>query len=182
MEPVVRHFASNDEIEGIPTEYAIASTEGVSPDELAKLRMWHLQSQPSVIARQTLIADAKAATVLALIGLVTTQILLGGNLAAAGTLSFVMFANIAVVLCLCRYVIMPRYRREEDWAKMRSRERFSWAALANPALGDYDYGGFAARPDASQMFRSVGKANVRGLLVEFKLLRTVLLLAILVSG
>ena len=65
---------------------------------------------------------------------------------------------------------------------MRSRERFSWAALANPELQTYDFGEFAARSDASQMLRSIGRANhgmARVLLTKFKLLRTVFLLAIL---
>ena len=181
MEAVTRLIASNDEIERNPSDYATSSKEGVSIDELAKLRMWHLQSQSNIIMRQTLMADAKAATVLALIGLVATRILLSGDLAAGGALTMLMFANKAAVLCLCLYVIMPRFPRDADWAKMRSHERFSWAALANPELQTYDFGEFAARSDASQMFRSIGRANhgmARVLLTKFKLLRTVFLLAI----
>lgn len=179
---VARLVASNDEIEARAPGYAICSEEGVSGDELAKIRLWHLQAQSATIMRQTLMADAKAATVLALIGLVATKVLLSADLGGAGVFNVAMFVNKAAVLCLCLYVIMPRFPREEEWAQMRGRERYSWAALANPRLGSYDYGEFACQADASQMFRSIARANqgaARVLLTKFRLLRVVFALAIL---
>lgn len=181
VEAVAQLYPVSDEIEHHSPGYAIQSQEGVSSDELAKIRLWHLQAQSSNIMRQTLMADAKAATVLALIGLVATKVLLSADLSTVGPLVVMMFLNKAAVLCLCLYVIMPRFPRDEDWTRMRCGERYSWAALANPKLGAYDYGEFACNADASQMFRSLGRANhgaARVLLVKFRLLRTVFLLAI----
>ncbi len=176
-----RGSGSREEIDCRPAGYAVASEEGISNDELAKIRLWHLQTQSATILRQTLMADAKAATVLALIGLVATKVLMGLDLSAAGSFTILMFTNKAVVLCLCLYVIIPRFPREEDWTCLRRFERFSWAALSNPQLGSYDYGQFAAQADASQIFRSVGRANqgaARVLMAKFRLLRVVFLLAI----
>ena len=170
-----------DDIEHRAAAYAVQSEEGISGDELAKLRLWHLQAQSATIMRNTLMADAKAATVLALIGLVATKVLLGLDMDNAGVFTAAMFANKALVLCLCLWVIMPRLPRDAGWAALRQTERFSWTALANPQLTGYDYGGFAAGADASQLFRSLGRANqgaARVLLIKFKYLRLVFLLAI----
>ncbi|MEM7189447.1 MAG: hypothetical protein AAF439_07535 [Pseudomonadota bacterium] len=155
--------------------------EGVSPDEVAKLRLWHLQAQSQNIMRQTILADTKAATLLALIGLVATRVALQVEPANFGALELLLFTNKAVVLCLCLHVIMPRFPRRADWSRITGFERYSWTGLANPMEPDCDYGAFASAAAPSQMFTSIARANqgaAKVLRFKFKWLRIAFLLAI----
>lgn len=169
------------ELSDMPPECRVQSREGVSADELAKIRLWHLQAQSANVMRQTIMADTKAATLLALIGLVATKLAVDLSASNVGMAEVLLFANKAAVLCLCLMVIMPRFPSNRDWEAMLNRERYSWAGLANPKLPDYDHGTFARDADASEMFTSIARANqgaAKVLVYKFKYLRAAFVLAI----
>ncbi|MEM1162234.1 MAG: hypothetical protein AAGJ28_14960, partial [Pseudomonadota bacterium] len=148
-----------ENLTGLPDDCVVGRHEGVSPDEVAKLRLWHLQAQSQNIMRQTVLADTKAATLLALIGLVATKVAIEVSAVSFGPLELALFANKATVLCLCLHVIMPRFPRRADWERIRQFEHYSWTGLANPTNPDDDYGAFAREAAPSQMFTSIARAN-----------------------
>ena len=182
MTKTTPHLAAvPEELAGIPPDCTVDAREGVSADEVAKIRLWHLQAQSQNIMRQTVLADTKAATLLALIGLVATKVAIELPETGIGLFAVLLFANKAAVLCLCLHVIMPRFPAKTDWPRIRQYERYSWAGLANPTDDQYDYGSFARDAKPSHIFTSIARANqgaARVLLFKFKWLRLAFLLAI----
>ena len=152
-----------------------------SPDELAKIRLWHLLAQSQLIVRQTIFADTKAATLLALIGLIATRVAIDLTPDQIGPLVVLVFVVKAAVLSLCLAVIMPRLPGREKWAELSRDERFSWTALSNPYLDPVDYGPFGAGSSSAQICTSIARSNQDAACVlrtKFQLLRWAFVLAI----
>ena len=152
-----------------------------SPDELAKIRLWHLLAQSQLIVRQTIFADTKAATLLALIGLIATRVAIDLTPEQIVPLVVLVFVNKAMVLSLCLAVIMPRLPSREKWAELSRDEKFSWTALSNPYVEPVDYGTFGAHAGSAQICTSIARSNqdAAGVLrTKFQLLRWAFVLAI----
>ncbi|MEO1000958.1 MAG: hypothetical protein AAFW69_10225 [Pseudomonadota bacterium] len=155
------------------------STEGLQEEELAKIRLWHVLAQSETIIRQTQFADTKAATLLALIGIVATRVAF--EIVQASAVEIAVFAVKAAVLSACLIVIMPRVPSRERHRHLFGRERFSWAALAAPGVSDTAYADFAPRAEASEIVASIAMANrdaARILRRKFRWLRVAFALAI----
>ena len=169
---------------GQAAEHALAERAArtpVSNDEIAKIRLWHLLAQAQQIFRQTIFADTKAATLLALVGLIAARVAVSIPEGGFNAFVAVVFVNKAIVLSVCLLVIMPRYPRPEIRDALTSREQFSWASLANPIGEPFDYGAVGAGAEADEICRSVARANQDAAFVlqrKFRVLRIAFLFAI----
>lgn len=165
-----------------PSLAEAATRSTISADEIAKIRLWHLLAQAQQIFRQTMFADTKAATLLALAGLIAARVAVSVPADRVDAFIALVFLNKAAVLIACLAVIMPRYPNREGWAALAGRERFSWAALANPMADDGDYGAFGKGAEADEICASIARANADSAKVlarKFRRLRFAFQLAIL---
>ena len=167
------------------SEHLLAERAGkpvVSHDELAKIRLWHLIAQAQQIFRQTIFADTKAATLLALIGIIAARVAISIPEGGFNGYMAVVFINKAAVLSVCLMVIMPRYPRDDVRDALTRREQFSWASLSNPHDPPLDFGAIGAEADADDICISMARANQDSAFVlqrKFRALRIAFQLAIL---
>ncbi|MFN3262529.1 MAG: hypothetical protein ACE37J_18440 [Pikeienuella sp.] len=148
-----------DEIDSLPLDRNLASQEGISTDQMTRVRLAYLQGQNATLVQQTQFADAKAGALLAMIGLIATR-----GPGAAFDPTQVTAEGLALVLLhasgllACLIVLIPRYVGKEARLRLAARERYSW-----PALASYDgsdgYADFARTAQVSQLVVSLARAN-----------------------
>ena len=152
-----------DAIETLKLDQNLASHEGISTDQMTRVRLAYLQGQNATLVQQTQFADAKAGALLAMIGLIATR---GPGAAfdpaqvTAEGLVLVLLHAAGLLACLI--VLIPRYVGKEARLRLAAKERFSWPALA--AYGDGEGGGdgyaeFARTAQVSQLIVSLARAN-----------------------
>ena len=99
-----------DEIDSLSLDRNLASQEGISTDQMTRVRLAYLQGQNSTLVQQTQFADAKAGALLAMIGLIATR---GPGAAfdpkqvTAEGLALVLLHASGLLACLI--VLIPRY-------------------------------------------------------------------------
>lgn len=167
-------------IDALPLDRDIASREGLSTDQMSRVRLAYLIAQNNSLVQQTQFADAKAGALLAIIGLIATRSPGAAfDSAIYTTQGVAVVAMHAAALFCCIVVLIPRYAGPASRRALLAKERFSWPALVAGA-GD-DFAEFARGAQASQLIVSLARSNqaVAGILHrKFWWLRAAFLIAI----
>ncbi len=170
-----------DDLEALALDIDIGSREQLSTDQLTRSRLQFALGQNASIIQQTRFADAKAATLLALTGVLAygftgealrlPPVLLSGVLGLTGA-----------VIALCLLAVMPRRGSGARAGELCRRERFSWPALIAPDYGADDHAAFLRTSQASHLVVSIARSNAAIAAVlarKYALLRAALWLALL---
>ena len=136
---------------------------------------------------QSQFADAKAAAILALLGLLALR----GPIditTGAGTLMWIWLGYLGLTLlsvAFCLLAIIPRYPNKKARNQAAEVDLWSWPSLASDRLDEIDYGLYMQTSEVSHLIYSVAHANqsiAKILLVKFKLLRIALSLLLLTAS
>ncbi len=168
-------------IETIDLDAGIAGTEGLDANHASRLRMQFLVSQHASLVTQTQFADAKAAAVMTLMGLVA----LNGpvKIGAVGThdlTAIAIFVLMMVAIGVAIFAIIPRYPDAKLNKLIKRRDRFSWPALVSQDYEPLDHAEFMRQAEATQLIMSLAQANgatARVLRRKFVFLRAAFILA-----
>ncbi|MEO1490721.1 MAG: Pycsar system effector family protein [Pseudomonadota bacterium] len=171
------------DIETLDLETAIEGTEGLDVNHASRLRMQFLVSQHASLVTQTQFADAKAAAVMTLMGLVA----LNGpvKIGAVGAHDFqaiAIFVLMMAAIGLAIFAIIPRYPDARLNKLIKRRDRFSWPALVSQDYEPLDHAEFMRKSEATQLIMSLAQANgatARVLRRKFVFLRAAFILAAL---
>ena len=161
----------------------IKGGEGLDANHMSRARIHYLLGQNDTLVMQLQFADAKAAALMTLMGLLALRGPVDFSLV---TLSdpLSMASALLNMLCLagCVVAIIPRYPAAPRRRDMRVRDRFSWPALAADDYDGTDYAEYMRTAEISQLVVSLAQSNAisaRILLRKFKALRIAFLLGIL---
>ncbi len=159
----------------------ISSLEGVDVNHTSRIRVQFLVSQHASLVTQTQFADAKAAALMTLMGLVA----LNGpvKIGAVGRNdidAIIIFVLMMVAIGLAIWSIIPRYPDSEMREKIRRTDRFSWPSLVAHGHEPLEYARFMRTAQVSDLVMSLARTNVataQVLFRKFKALRAAFLLA-----
>lgn len=169
-----------ENFEDLQLDVDIGSSEGLSVDQMTRSRLQFLLGQNGYIVRQVQIADAKAGTLLAIVGVLAIII----TDRQAGVHPYIVatyFTITALVVSLCLITLLPRTPSKKLASEMRAVDVFSWPALSSGGLEAGQFASLMRTSDASLLVTSVARsnfANSRVLSVKFSLLRLALALAL----
>ena len=160
-------------------QHGIGSTEGMSIDQLMRMRLGFAVAQNAAIVQQTVLADAKAATLIALTGALALPTM--GAARDGHWPSLVATALAALVIVLCLLVLAPRMADANARADLHKRDRYSWTALIGPHYGEAEHADFLRASQASDLVAAMARSNVAAALIvqrKYHWLRVALALAI----
>jgi hypothetical protein len=149
---------SGTQLDQIQLVENIGSLEGVSVDQLTRARLQFALGQNHTLMTQTQFADAKAATLLTLIGLLSAYVS-GGGMDATTPSRIVLLALNAVVIALCLMTLTPRVPGKALRGGLSDKDRYSWPALASKLYGGDEHADFLRTAQASQLVMSVARSN-----------------------
>lgn len=170
-------------IDEFPLDLDITSREGISIDQMTRVRLAFLTGQTNALVAQTQFADAKAGALLAIIGLIATR---GPGAAFDPDLvtaeGLVVIGMHAAALICCIFVLIPRYADRKMRRELAVRERFSWPALTSDIHGEDGFADFMRGAQVSQLIVSMARSNQAQagiLLRKFAWLRAAFIIAII---
>ncbi|MFV0473467.1 MAG: Pycsar system effector family protein [Pikeienuella sp.] len=172
---------NDNAIENLPLDRDVTSREGISIDQMTRVRLAFLLGQNNALVAQTQFADAKAGALLAIIGLIATRGP-GASLEQAATPDDIaVIALHAAALICCIIVLFPRYAGRPLRAALARKERYSWPALASDMLDEDAYAEFMRGSQVSPLVTSMARSNhaqSRILLRKFAWLRAAFAVAV----
>lgn len=189
-------------LDALDTGAGIAGSEGLDVNYLSRIRIHFLVGQHQSLIAQMQFADAKAAALMTVIGLLAMRGPLapgaalsagasggasaGTGLGAAllpapGALAAVATILSLAVLVVCIAAIVPRFPAAGLRRALWREDRFSWPALAGGDYGPGEFARFMRTAEASQMVCSLARSNAACatiLLGKYRLLRLAFALAL----
>jgi hypothetical protein len=168
------------DIETLPLDRPIEGSEGLDVNHASRMRMQFLVGQHASLVTQTQFADAKAAALMTLMGLVA----LNGPVRISATGehqidALIIFVLMIVAIGFAIFAIIPRFPDTELCKLIRRRDRFSWPALVSQDYDPIDHARFMRTAEASQLIMSVAQSNgamARVLHAKFRYLRIAFIL------
>ncbi len=134
--------------------------EGLDVNYVSNIRSQYLFAQHRTMITQMQFADAKAAALIALIGLITLRgpikISDTANLGLSGYV-FLFAAGLAVVFTLLS--VFPRYPSKAKREDLILSDRWSWPALASKSLKPEDFADYIRTAEISQLLYSLSISN-----------------------
>lgn len=163
------------DLDDMALDRPIGGHEGLDVNHASRMRMQFLVGQHASLVTQTQFADAKAAALMTLMGLVA----LNGpvQMRTAGDHRFdavALFVLMMVAIGFAMFAIIPRFPDAELCKLIRRRDRFSWPALVSQDYDPLDHARFMRTAEASQLIMSVAQSNgamARVLHQKFRFLR-----------
>ena len=150
----------------------------LNPNYVFRGRIHLLAAQNAHYAHQLNFSDAKGATLIALIGVLTVNTPFDVRSIDAPTLAFLALVGGAMVFALS--AIIPKVPKAETRQHIRAAEAFSWPGLAEEAIDDY--ADRAQSADANTLISWIARSNAatpRILLKKFKRLQAAFICAAL---
>lgn len=169
------------DLDELDLDLDIGSSEGLSVDQMTRSRLQFLLGQSTYIIRQIQFADAKAATLLAIVGVLA--IIVADREAEIHIAFFAAYLLLTIsVVAICLVALLPRVPSNAQAKEMRNTEFFSWPALSSDGFEPEQYAKLMRTSDASQLVISIARSNIaiaRVLRLKYKLLRGALVLALI---
>lgn len=169
------------DIEALDAEIGLPGTEGLDVSQLGRIRMQFLSTQHASLVSQTQFADAKAAALMTVMGLVALNGPVRISTVASATIDAVaIFILIMATIGIAAWAIIPRYPDKSLNKLIHRRDRFSWPALVAAGYEPLDHASFARTADASQLIMSIAQTNSAMAMVlrrKFVVLRAAFLMA-----
>ncbi|MEM8651414.1 MAG: hypothetical protein AAGF54_12850 [Pseudomonadota bacterium] len=167
----------------IPLDLPLGGSEELDPNYISRIRSQYLFAQSQMLMTQMQFADAKAAVMVTLVGVVTfrgpinVQQVTMNDL---GAVAFMLCVFLSALLCII--AVIPRYPSADACAHMAESDRWSWPALTASTLTPQDYAEYMHTSEASQLIRFIAVSNglvAKILLWKFRLLRAGFLFGLL---
>ena len=168
------------DIESMDFDRPIGGTEGLDVNHASRLRMQFLASQHASLVTQTQFADAKAAAVMTLMGLVALNGPVKIGAGPPGADAVLIFCLMIASIGCAMWAIIPRYPDQKLNKLIKRRDRFSWPALVAQGYEPLDHAEFMRTSEATQLIMSIAQTNgamARVLRRKFQFLRAAFLLA-----
>ena len=144
-------------------------------------RMQFLVGQNQSIVAQTQFADAKAAALMTLIGLVAIRGPVPPAINPADPLAVLFFGFTAISILCCLWAVMPRYPRAQVCAEILQQDKYSWVSVGSAGWSPTRHAEFGQEADLRELISSISCSNVGGarvLLKKFRAMRLAFLAAI----
>ena len=171
---------ARDDLETLAFDIDIGSDEGLSVDQMTRSRLQFLLGQSAQISRQTQFADAKAGTLLAIVGVLA--LIVADRQAGVHAYLLAAYAIVTVaVVAICLYALMPRVPSAKHADELSNSDLFSWPSLSSGSFDGVHYADIMRTSNASILVMSIARSNVaiaRVLQNKYKLLRYALGLAL----
>jgi hypothetical protein len=169
------------DLEDLKLDLDIGSSEGLSVDQMTRSRLQFLLGQNAYIIGQMRFADAKAGTLLAIVGVLA--IIVTDRQTEMNAIFFSAYILVTMlVVATCLIALMPRVPSDAEASEMRKTDLFSWPSLSSDTLDVTKFATLMRTSDASLLVVSVSKSNLslaRVLRVKYRLLRVAFLLALI---
>lgn len=169
------------DLENLSLDLDIGSSEGLSVDQMTRSRLQFLLGQSANIIRQMQFADAKAGTLLAIVGVLA--LIVADRQADVHAYFLIAYSLVTVaVVAICLIALLPRVPAKKQAQEMRHTDLFSWPALSSDGHDGAHYADLMRTSDASQLVMSIARSNVaiaRVLRIKYNLLRCALALALI---
>lgn len=176
-------FGPGFDIEAMALDESIQSAEGLDVNHSSRLRMHFLVAQHASMITQTQFADAKAAALMTVMGLVAMNGPVKiGQTTPNDLLAIVIFALMMGTIAIAMAAILPRYPDAKLNLMIKRRERFAWPALVANGYSPLDHAEFMRTAEASQLVVSIAQTNSAMAMVlksKFRALRMAFLLGAL---
>lgn len=132
----------------------------IEPGDALRARMQFLVAQHQALIGQTQFADAKAAALMTLIGIIALRGPFPGEkmLSHPAGVALALLSAIAIVACL--WAIIPRYPKKQLAAAAKDGDAFSWTALASNGWTPTQYADFARDGDFASLIAALAASNV----------------------
>ena len=172
---------AQDDLEHLAFDVDIGSAEGLSVDQMTRSRLQFLLGQSAQINRQTQFADAKAGTLLAIVGVLALIVADRQTGVHIYLLAACALMTVAVV-AICLFALMPRVPSQKTASDIRDSDLFSWPALSSQNFDGAQYADVMRTSNASILVMSIARSNVvtaRVLRAKYTLLRYALGLALI---
>lgn len=170
------------DLDQLSFEEPITSEEGLDVNHTSRARIQFLAAQSHALLTQTQFADAKAAALMTLSGVLMLNGPAGLDaLAGASLLTILSFVSNMACIAGCILAISPRFPPVSLRAKIYASDRFSWPGLVDRYHAEQDFPDFMRHAQASQLVLSMARANqasARVLHRKFAVLRTTFLIGL----
>ncbi len=170
-------------LEEIDLSLPLEGREGLDGNYLTRTRSQYLYAQHQALLTQTQFADAKAAVLITLVGLLAFR----GPVQPNGvglTVFSAIYLGVMALCVICAFIaVFPRYPGKSVRQKLSDTDRWSWPALSGDGISAEEFARFMHTSEASQLVHSVSLSNAaisRILLAKFRMLRIAFLLAIVI--
>lgn len=168
-------------LEEIDLGLDLAGSEGHDVNYVSRVRTQFLYAQHAALVAQTQFADAKAAALMTLVGLVALRGPLAISGSAADWFSRTYLACVAASILCAFLAVFPRYPGRGLRDRLWNSDRWSWPALAASKADPDAFSSFMQTSEVSQLVHSVSLSNAavsRILLAKFRMLRLAFIFAI----
>lgn len=158
----------------------LAGTEGLDINYIGRIRTQYLFAQHQALVTQTQFADAKAAALMTLVGLIALRGPFAVGEPPVGLFVGLYLALVALCILFSFLAVFPRYPAAKLRDGMSESDRWSWPALATDGFEPDDFSRFMQTSEVSQLVHSVSLSNSyvsRILLRKFFMLRIAFLFA-----
>lgn len=154
-----------------PISTAFPSAD-VDAGDSVRARIHFLVAQNNAMVVQTQFADAKAAALMTLMGLVALRGPLPLTGLAADPLALTVLGLILFSILCCLWAVMPRFRTAPEASGLLAQDKFTWTVLSAPDYSAERHGDFARLGDFDQLMNALSASNVGGARVLRKKFRS----------
>ncbi len=169
------------DLDDLKLDLDIGSSEGLSVDQMTRSRLQFLLGQNAYIIGQMRFADAKAGTLLAIVGVLA--IIVSDRQAEMNAIFFSAYIVVTVmVVAACLVALLPRVPSRAQAAEMPKTDLFSWPSLSGDGLDAEKFSASMRTSNASLLVISVARSNLalaRVLRLKYRMLRAAFLLALI---
>lgn len=158
----------------------LAGSEGLDINYIGRIRTQYLFAQHQALVTQTQFADAKAAALMTLVGLIALRGPFAIGEPPVSLFTGLYLALVAACILFSFLAVFPRYPAAKLRMAMAESDRWSWPALATGNFQPDDFSRFMQTSEVSQLVHSVSLSNgyvSRILLRKFLMLRIAFLFA-----
>ncbi|MEM7176391.1 MAG: hypothetical protein AAGD47_05410 [Pseudomonadota bacterium] len=148
------------DLDNLDISLSIDSSEGLDVNHASRARLQFLAAQSHALLAQTQFADAKAAALMAISGLLAIQGPAGtAHLSAGEPLLLLSFLCTAACLVGCFLTIVPRFPRPAIRRRIYLGDRFSWPGLVDTTHDEDAFPDFMRTAEASHLVLSLARSN-----------------------
>lgn len=164
-------------LEALDFNLPMAGNEGLDANYVSRIRIQYLLMQHQSIITQMQFADAKAAALITLVGIVALRSPIFENINNIGQLGifiYLIIASLSLSMFFTLLSVFPRYPPKKQRAEMWQSDRWSWPALASHDFSPDEYADFVRTAEVSQLIQSVALSNTHistVLLKKYRVLR-----------
>lgn len=164
-------------LEDLELDNSLAGSEGLDPNYVSRIRIQYLLTQHQTIITQMQFADAKAAALITVIGIVALRSPLFSSVEALmniGWFGILIILTLSLSILFTLLSVFPRYPSRKLREDMVLSDRWSWPSLVNGGFSAAQYADFMRGAEVSQLVQSVAlsNANVSAVLLnKYKMLR-----------